>query len=205
MALTLVVVQELVYVLAWPSGSSPGCVHRFQLLHRRCTPSSPLIPSEIGILGGASAEVVSARLRPWQIDRLVADLLLVLAATRTAEHPGISAAGSTVASRRFTALADAELMLAGPAAPRHWPLPPLPAGVSRLLTLWPAAAFTDACGRSGRSGAPVRCSPPSTGIRGARSRGLRVDRRQHAPVQSAAALASRSPDRRRPASSPGAE
>ena len=96
-------------------------------------PSSPLIPSEIGILGVASAEDVASRLRPWQIDGLVADLLLVLAATRTAEHPGISAAGSTVASRRFTALADAELMLAGPAAPRRWPLPPLPAGVSPAL------------------------------------------------------------------------
>ena len=41
MALTLVVVQELVYVLALHALAFwifPGCVHRFQLLHRRCTP-----------------------------------------------------------------------------------------------------------------------------------------------------------------------
>jgi len=61
------------------------------------------------------------------------DLLLVLAATRTAEHEGISAAGSTAASRRYTALADAELLIHGPAGQRRWPLPPLPAGVSPAL------------------------------------------------------------------------
>ena len=61
------------------------------------------------------------------------DLLLVLAATSTAEKDGISAAGATACSRRLTAVADAELLLNGPAAARRWPLPPLPAGVSPAL------------------------------------------------------------------------
>jgi len=59
--------------------------------------------------------------------------LLVLAATATAAVPGISAAGSTPESRRFTAAADAELVMLGPEAPRPHALPPLPAGVSPAL------------------------------------------------------------------------
>jgi len=91
----------------------------------------------------------AAALRPWTSNDQPLDLLLVLAATQTAEHEGISAAGSTVASRRYTALADAELLIHGPARQRRWPLPPLPAGVSpallshvaaRRLTLRPQVA-----------------------------------------------------------------
>ena len=59
--------------------------------------------------------------------------LLLLAATATAERPGISAAGATASSRRLTAAADAELLLLGPAATRPHALPPLPAGVSPAL------------------------------------------------------------------------
>ncbi len=59
--------------------------------------------------------------------------VLLLAATATAEQPGISAAGATPASRRFTAAADAELLLLGPDAARPHALPPLPAGVSPAL------------------------------------------------------------------------
>jgi uncharacterized protein (TIGR00303 family) len=66
---------------------------------------------------------------PWQRSRL----LLVLAATETAAVPGISAAGATPASRRGTAAADAELLLAGPGSRRAHALPPLPAGVSPAL------------------------------------------------------------------------
>jgi uncharacterized protein (TIGR00303 family) len=66
---------------------------------------------------------------PWPRSRL----LLLLAATETAAVPGISAAGATPASRRGTAAADAELLLAGPGAPRPHALPPLPAGVSPAL------------------------------------------------------------------------
>lgn len=59
--------------------------------------------------------------------------LLLLAATATAEQPGISAAGATPRSRRLTAAADAELLLLGPLLPRPHALPPLPAGVSPAL------------------------------------------------------------------------
>ena len=103
--------------------------------------SLPSIPSEASMfpegcqqLGRLGASVLDAEaLRPWTSNDQPLDLLLVLAATRTAEHEGISAAGSTVASRRYTALADAELLIQGPARKRRWPLPPLPAGVSPAL------------------------------------------------------------------------
>ena len=119
--------------------------------------SLPSIPSEASVLpegcqqlGGLGARTLdAAALRPWTSNDQPLDLLLVLAATQTAEHEGISAAGSTVASRRYTALADAELLIHGPARQRRWPLPPLPAGVSpallshvaaRRLTLRPQVA-----------------------------------------------------------------
>lgn len=62
-----------------------------------------------------------------------AEFLLLLATTATAAVPGISAAGSTPASRCRTAAADAELLLLGPGQPRPHALPPLPAGVSPAL------------------------------------------------------------------------
>jgi uncharacterized protein (TIGR00303 family) len=65
-------------------------------------------------------------------------LLLVLAGTQTAAVPGISAAGATPDSRRFTAAADAELLWGGPNGPRPHALPPLPAGVSPALISWVA-------------------------------------------------------------------
>jgi uncharacterized protein (TIGR00303 family) len=58
---------------------------------------------------------------------------VLLAATATAEQPGISAAGATPESRRLTAAADAELLLLGPESHRPHALPPLPAGVSPAL------------------------------------------------------------------------
>ncbi|WP_296417611.1 nicotinate mononucleotide-dependent phosphoribosyltransferase CobT [Vulcanococcus sp. DEBay_Sum22DG08_74] len=63
-------------------------------------------------------------------------VLLLLAGTDTAAVPGISAAGATPESRRFTAAADAELLWQGPAARRPHALPPLPAGVSPALIAW---------------------------------------------------------------------
>lgn len=109
--------------------------------------SLPSIPSEASVLpegcqqlGRLGANALDAAvLRPWTSNEQTLDLLLVLAATRTAEHEGISAAGSTVASRRYTALADAELLIRGPAEQRRWPLPPLPAGVSPALLSYVAA------------------------------------------------------------------
>ena len=69
------------------------------------------------------------------------NLLLILASTRTAEVKGISAAGATPSSRRYTAIADAELLLKGPLASREWPLPSLPAGVSPALLSHVAIRF----------------------------------------------------------------
>jgi hypothetical protein len=60
-------------------------------------------------------------------------VLLLLAGTDTAAVPGISAAGATPESRRWTAAADAELLLLGPGAKRHHALPPLPAGIQLLF------------------------------------------------------------------------
>ncbi len=77
----------------------------------------------------AAAPVFEVLRRGWRHTRP----LLLLAATATAEQPGISAAGATPESRRQTAAADAELLLLGPAAPRPHALPPLPAGVSPAL------------------------------------------------------------------------
>lgn len=88
---------------------------------------------------GLSEPRIKAFLRSWCTGEL--DCLLVLAATRTAEHEGISAAGATAASRRFTALADAELLLRGPGGQRRWSLPPLPAGVSPALLSHVAAKY----------------------------------------------------------------
>ncbi len=61
------------------------------------------------------------------------NVLLVLAGTKTAEVKGISAAGATAEARKYTAIADAELLIKGPSSPKRWPLPPLPAGVSPAL------------------------------------------------------------------------
>ena len=99
------------------------------------TPSDPCaLPEGCRTLGRSSGETLLAqRLSPWRRFGHGSTLLVVLAATRTAEHPGISAAGATPESRRFTALADAELLLEGPTGQRRWPLPPLPAGVTPAL------------------------------------------------------------------------
>ena len=81
----------------------------------------------------ADAADSMAAMAPWVDQDVVPDLLLLLAATRTAEQEGISAAGATAAARRTTALADAELLLKGPLVAPSWPLPTLPAGVSPAL------------------------------------------------------------------------
>ena len=99
-----------------------------------------ILPPGCELIGaGWSHADLNARLRPWCDQAFQPSLLVVLAATRTAEVPGISAAGATTASRRYTAIADAELLLHGPAHQPHWPLPPLPAGVSPALISWAAA------------------------------------------------------------------
>ncbi|MEB3179326.1 MAG: TIGR00303 family protein, partial [Nostocaceae cyanobacterium] len=57
----------------------------------------------------------------------------VLGFTETCLIPGISAAGATPESRRYTAIADAEFLYNGPQAHPKYPLPPLHAGASPVL------------------------------------------------------------------------
>ena len=93
----------------------------------------------LGHQGDDAADSI-AMMAPWLDQDVVPDLLLLLAATRTAEQEGISAAGATPAARRMTALADAELLLKGPLVAPSWPLPTLPAGVSPALLSHAVAA-----------------------------------------------------------------
>ena len=65
--------------------------------------------------------------------------ILVLAGSKTAEIDGVSCAGATKEARRYTAVADAELLLSGPLHGRKWHLPPLPAGVSPALISYVAS------------------------------------------------------------------
>ncbi|MFM9109934.1 MAG: nicotinate mononucleotide-dependent phosphoribosyltransferase CobT [Prochlorococcaceae cyanobacterium] len=88
-----------------------------------------MTPRPLGGATPAAAAWCAALRNHWP----ATEVLLVLAATDTAGVEGISAAGATATSRRFTAAADAELLLAGPDGQRLHALPPLPAGVSPAL------------------------------------------------------------------------
>jgi uncharacterized protein (TIGR00303 family) len=57
----------------------------------------------------------------------------VLGFTETGLIPGISAAGATPESRRYTAIADAEFLLNGPSPSPRYPLPPLHEGASPVF------------------------------------------------------------------------
>jgi uncharacterized protein (TIGR00303 family) len=57
----------------------------------------------------------------------------VLGFTETGVIPGISAAGATPESRRFTAIADAEFLTNGPDKAAQYPLPPLHQGASPVF------------------------------------------------------------------------
>ncbi len=83
--------------------------------------------------GGSSPDRIDRWLQTWSVKSLDFSVLLILAGTRTAEVEGVSAAGATTESRKYTAIADAELLLNGPRNATRWPLPPLPAGVSPAL------------------------------------------------------------------------
>jgi uncharacterized protein (TIGR00303 family) len=57
----------------------------------------------------------------------------ILGFTETALIPGISAAGATPESRRYTAIADAEFLVNGMTEKVHYPLPPLTQGASPVF------------------------------------------------------------------------
>ena len=101
-----------------------------------------LLPSGILAFGDALKEQnVDEKVRSWQENTTNIAFFLILAGSQTAEIEGISAAGMTPFSRRYTAVADAELLLNGPSLMRRWPLPPLPAGVSPALISYVASSF----------------------------------------------------------------
>jgi len=101
-----------------------------------------LLPSGVLAFGaGRQEQKVDERVQRWKENITNMAFFLILAGSQTAEIEGISAAGSTAVSRRYTAVADAELLLRGPMHPKRWPLPPLPAGVSPALISYVASSF----------------------------------------------------------------
>ena len=103
-----------------------------------------LLPSGVLAFGeGLQEQNVDERVQRWHKNITNMAFFLILAGSKTAEIEGISAAGSTAVSRRYTAVADAELLLRGPKLPKRWPLPPLPAGVSPALISYVASNFLE--------------------------------------------------------------
>ncbi len=101
-----------------------------------------LLPSGVLAFGnGLEKQNIDDLVKRWQENITNVAFFLILAGSQTAEIEGISAAGSSSASRRYTAVADAELLLTGPKLPKRWPLPPLPAGVSPALISFVASRF----------------------------------------------------------------
>ncbi len=104
--------------------------------------SYALLPSGVLAFGkGVREQVIEERVKNWYLNVSSTAFFLILAGSQTAEIEGISSAGSTPVSRRYTAVADAELLLRGPLLPKRWPLPPLPAGVSPALISYVASRF----------------------------------------------------------------
>jgi len=101
-----------------------------------------LLPSGVLAFGeGMQEKNIHERVKRWHGNITNVAFFLILAGSQTAEIEGISSAGSTPISRRYTAIADAELLLRGPLNPKRWPLPPLPAGVSPALISYVASRF----------------------------------------------------------------
>ena len=90
---------------------------------------------------GMQERNIDERVKRWQENIMNTAFFLILAGSQTAEIEGISSAGSTPISRRYTAIADAELLLKGPGHPKRWPLPPLPAGVTPALISYVTSRF----------------------------------------------------------------
>ncbi|WP_320676350.1 nicotinate-nucleotide--dimethylbenzimidazole phosphoribosyltransferase [Prochlorococcus sp. MIT 1300] len=90
---------------------------------------------------GDSADpvVLNRWLEAWVDQAKSTNFVLVLAGSKTSEIEGISSAGATGLSRRYTALADAEFVLKGPGFKSQYPLPSLKAGFSPALITYVAA------------------------------------------------------------------
>ncbi len=101
-----------------------------------------LLPSGVLAFGeGIQKIMIDKRVKSWQKNPMNVAFFLILAGSQTAEIEGISSAGLTPIARRYTAVADAELLLRGPMGAKRWPLPPLPAGVSPALISYVASRF----------------------------------------------------------------
>ena len=71
-----------------------------------------LLPSRVLAFGeGLHEQNGEERVQRWQENITNMAFFLILAGSQTAEIEGISAAGSSAVSRRYTAVADAELLL----------------------------------------------------------------------------------------------
>ena len=90
---------------------------------------------------GMEEENIDERVKRWHENIKKISFFLILAGSQTAEIEGISSAGSTPMGRRYTAIADAELLLKGPSYPKRWPLPHLSAGVSPALISYVSLNF----------------------------------------------------------------
>ncbi len=101
-----------------------------------------LLESNVLAFGkGIQEQNIDERVKRWYENITNFAFFLILAGSQTAEIEGISSAGSTPISRRYTAVADAELLLKGAISSNRWPLPPLPAGVSPALISYVASSF----------------------------------------------------------------
>ncbi len=99
---------------------------------------------ESGILAfgqGMQEQNIDEKVKLWQENIMNFAFFLILAGSQTAEIEGISSAGSTPVARRYTAIADTELLLRGPTHPKRWPLPSLSAGVTPALISYVASRF----------------------------------------------------------------
>ncbi|MCS6781792.1 MAG: TIGR00303 family protein [Gloeomargarita sp. SKYBB_i_bin120] len=99
-----------------------------------------------------------------QVQRQPPALICVLGFTETALRPGISAAGATPWSRRFTAAADAEFLIHGPCSQPVYPLPPLTAGVSPVYITRALVQALDLPVRLVNAGLPVPLSVPAMSL-----------------------------------------
>ena len=73
---------------------------------------------------------VEDQIKIWKNSCNSFESFLIIASTKTSEIKGISCAGLTPEARRFTPIADAEMLLYGPSALRRRQLPALQKGVS---------------------------------------------------------------------------
>ena len=83
---------------------------------------------------------IDERVKSWHENISNMAFFLILAGSQTAEIEGISAAGATAVSRRYTAVADAELLLRGPNLPKSCLLYTSPSPRDGLLSRMPSSA-----------------------------------------------------------------